>query len=153
MQTALTSVADALERMLAAMQPPGGIRQLSLAKARTRVLAQSIRSPVAVPPADNSAMDGYALRVADLAGGDGRLRVSQYLPAGNLAQPLAPGTAARIFTGGMLPPGADAVIAQEDARPSGEEVEFAIVPQPAGIYGGVARIFPKARWSWKPVAG
>ncbi|HEY9024672.1 MAG TPA: gephyrin-like molybdotransferase Glp, partial [Burkholderiaceae bacterium] len=79
-----------------------------------RVLARDIVSTVHVPPEDNSAMDGYALRVADLASGPGSvLRVSQRIVAGRPGEPLQPGTAARIFTGAQVPAGADAVVMQE----------------------------------------
>jgi molybdopterin molybdotransferase len=87
-----------------------------------RVLAQVLVSPLDVPPADNTAMDGYALRAADVAVAGTVLPVSQRIPAGVVGQPLAAGTAARIFTGAQVPPGADAVVMQEqcDALPGGE---------------------------------
>jgi molybdopterin molybdotransferase len=77
-------------------------------------LARDIVSAVHVPPEDNSAMDGYAVRVADLAHGAGSmLPVSQRIVAGKVGGPLAAGTAARIFTGAQVPSGADAVVMQE----------------------------------------
>lgn len=78
-----------------------------------RVLAQEVVSSLQVPPQDNSAMDGYALRVADLAPG-AVLPVSQRIAAGASGAPLETGTVARIFTGAPIPPGADAVVMQED---------------------------------------
>lgn len=82
-----------------------------------RVLAQDQRSLIDVPGADNSAMDGYALASRDVAGAEEhRLLVSQRIAAGEAGRPLAPGTAARIFTGAWLPPGADAVVMQEQCR-------------------------------------
>jgi len=81
-----------------------------LLTAAGRVLAETATSPLNVPPYDNSAMDGYALRVAELGQ---PLPVSQRIPAGSTPQPLDPGTAARIFTGAPIPPGADAVVMQE----------------------------------------
>lgn len=78
-----------------------------------RTLAQPILATRDVPPFDNSAMDGYAVRHGDLPG---PLAVSQRIPAGSPAQPLQPGTAARIFTGAVLPAGADTVLIQENAR-------------------------------------
>ncbi|HMO49002.1 MAG TPA: molybdopterin molybdotransferase MoeA [Rubrivivax sp.] len=80
-----------------------------------RVLAAEVHSAIDVPGADNSAMDGYALRTAEAVAG-ALLPVSQRIPAGTVGQPLAPGSAARIFTGAQLPPGADAVLMQEQAE-------------------------------------
>ncbi len=110
----LISADDALARLLAAVVPTGRIENVATPEAWGRVLAQDIVSAVNVPPEDNSAMDGYAIRVADLVDGAGtRLPVSQRIAAGQVGQPLAAGTAARIFTGAQLPPGADAVVMQE----------------------------------------
>jgi molybdopterin molybdotransferase len=78
-----------------------------------RVLAAPVVSPLFVPPEDNSAMDGYALRVADVPAAGTVLPVSQRIPAGHPGQPLAPGSAARIFTGAQVPAGADAIVMQE----------------------------------------
>ena len=80
-----------------------------------RVLAAEVCSAIDVPGADNSSMDGYALRAAE-AGPGALLPVSQRIPAGTVGQPLAPGTAARIFTGAQVPAGADAVLMQEQAE-------------------------------------
>jgi molybdopterin molybdotransferase len=71
-------------------------------------------SALTVPPRDNSAMDGYAVRVADCAAPGAELPVAQRIPAGTAGAPLAAGTAARIFTGAPIPEGADAVVMQED---------------------------------------
>ena len=87
--------------------------QVSLDKAVGRVLAEDVVSSVQVPSADNSAMDGYAFRYADLAGGIDSLTVSQRIVAGSCGQPLGIGEAARIFTGAIIPEGADTVIRQE----------------------------------------
>jgi molybdopterin molybdotransferase len=81
------------------------------------VLAADVLSPIDVPPADNSAMDGYALRFADLGPDEARLRVAQRIPAGRQGTALDPGTAARIFTGAPIPPGADTVVMQEVCSP------------------------------------
>jgi len=73
-----------------------------------------VPSPIDQPAWDNSAMDGYAVRAADVAAAaDGVLPVSQRIPAGAVAEPLSPGTAARIFTGAPVPAGADTVVVQE----------------------------------------
>lgn len=89
----------------------------ALGAALGRVLAQDLYSPVDVPPAANSAMDGYALRVEDLSAGPERcLPISQRIPAGQAPRPLAPGSAARLFTGAEIPEGANAVVMQEKVR-------------------------------------
>jgi molybdopterin molybdotransferase len=81
--------------------------------ANGRVLAQAQASTIDVPSADNTQMDGYAVRSGDCAGGQARLTVSDRIPAGHVGKRLAPGCAARIFTGAMIPVGADAVVMQE----------------------------------------
>jgi molybdopterin molybdotransferase len=81
-----------------------------------RVLAQDVVSKLNVPPMDNTSMDGYAVRAADCATGQARLHVAQRIPAGQVGQPLLAGQAARIFTGAMVPPGADAVVMQEQCE-------------------------------------
>jgi molybdopterin molybdotransferase len=81
----------------------------------SRVLAADVRSAIDVPGADNSSMDGYALRAADAAAGT-QLPVVQRIPAGVVGLALAPHTAARIFTGAQIPVGADAVLMQEQAE-------------------------------------
>lgn len=93
-----------------------------------RVLAEDIRAPIDVPPHENSAMDGYALRAEDL-GADGRLGISQRIAAGEPPRPLEPGTAARIFTGAPLPPGADTVVMQEDCTVDGDWLEIREPPR------------------------
>ncbi len=113
---ALTPLADALARILDATEPAqAAVEMLPLAAALDRYIAADIDSPIDVPPWANSAMDGYALRVADLAEGRA-LPVSQRIAAGQSGTPLLPGTAARIFTGAPLPAGADTVVMQEDCR-------------------------------------
>ena len=103
----------ARDSMLAQVAPLAGGEVVPLHAARGRVLARSLEAKVSSPPADNSAMDGYALRVTDLEAADGTLPVGQRIPAGTAPAPLATGTAARIFTGGVIPRGADAVVIQE----------------------------------------
>lgn len=94
-----------------------------------RVLAAPQTSAITVPPLDNSAMDGYAVRVADVAVAGVRLPVSQRIPAGAVGTPLQPGTAARIFTGAPVPPGADAVLMQEYCMAEGESVAINKLPR------------------------
>lgn len=97
-----------------------------LAQALGRVLAQQVVAHVNVPPQANSAMDGYALRVADAT--SAALTISQRIPAGQAPTPLVLGTAARIFTGAVIPEGADCVVMQENCRVEGEQV--VILQQP-----------------------
>ena len=109
----MLSFEQALEKLLTAAQAVEEIRSLPLTAAAGRVLAISQQSTVAVPPLDNSAMDGYAVRIADVAVAGVCLPVSQRIPAGTVGTTLQPGTAARIFTGAPVPAGADAVVMQE----------------------------------------
>jgi molybdopterin molybdotransferase len=111
-RAALTKT-QALERLLAGVEPIGETETVSIADGLGRVLAEPVRSTINVPAWDNSAMDGYAIRHADLAANGGRLRVAQRIPAGSAGAPLKPGTAARIFTGAPVPDGCDTVVIQE----------------------------------------
>ena len=108
----MLSFEQALEKLLAAAQPVEEIRSLPITAAAGRILAVSQQSTVAVPPLDNSAMDGYAVRVADITAAGVCLPVSQRIPAGTVGTTLQPGSAARIFTGAPVPAGADAVVMQ-----------------------------------------
>jgi molybdopterin molybdotransferase len=105
---------EALSQLLAMAQPLDGEESLATFDADGRVLAQDIVSVLQVPPQDNSSMDGYAMRCADVAAPGARLRVTQRIAAGHQGVPLQPGEAARIFTGAPIPVGADAVVMQED---------------------------------------
>src|SRR6202011_6138136 len=98
-------------------------------EALNRVLSEDVVSPLDVPPMNTSSMDGYALSTADLAHGNRRLPVSQRIPAGHSPQPLKAGTAARIFTGATVPPGADAIVMQEQTDASGDEVTIVHTPK------------------------
>ena len=119
----------ALQRLLAAARLIDETERLPLAQALGRVLAEDVHATLDVPPADNAQMDGYAVRAADVPTVGTRLEVSQRIPAGAVAQPLQPGTAARIFTGGLIPPGADAVVMQEQCAIEGSSVVFQAAPQ------------------------
>ena len=112
----LLSYEDALNQLLAAAQPVDGCDTVPLADARGRVLAKDLLSPVDVPPLDNSAMDGYCLRWADITDASQIFPVSQRIAAGRVGKALMPGTIARIFTGAPLPEGADSVVMQEQCR-------------------------------------
>ena len=112
---------DARQRLLAQVQTLPGTEQVATFDADGRVLAHDLVSELQVPAFDNSSMDGYAVRLADLTAPDTVLRVTQRIAAGHSGQALQPGEAARIFTGAPLPPGADAVVMQEEAELLGEE--------------------------------
>lgn len=120
----LQSVEVALAALLDGVTALNGER-IATADAAGRVLAETVEAHLDVPPADNSAMDGYALRAAD-AGRE--LPVSQRIAAGTPPQPLAPDSCARIFTGGEIPPGADCVVMQEEVEegPMGVRMPAAI---------------------------
>lgn len=109
--SSLLPVADALERVLAAARPVSATVELPLVDALGCVVSEAVSSVIDVPPADNSAMDGYALRAREASQ---PLPVSQRIPAGATGTLLEHGTAARIFTGAPIPPGADAVVMQEN---------------------------------------
>ena len=113
---------DALAELLRHALPLDGTETVSTFDADARVLAQDLVAALQVPPQDNSSMDGYAVRSSEIADEGVPLPVSQRIPAGAAAQPLLPGTAARIFTGAPIPAGADSVVMQEDTEPAGEQV-------------------------------
>jgi molybdopterin molybdotransferase len=120
---ALLSVAEALERVLAHAAPLP-VEQAPLAEAHGRVLAADLKALRTQPPADVSAMDGYAVRADDVASVPVHLRVIGEVAAGRpFARPVGPGEAARIFTGGVLPEGADTIVIQEHTRRDGDRVE------------------------------
>ncbi len=128
---------EALARLLASATPLTQVQAVSTFDADGRVLAQDVVSGLQVPPQDNSSMDGYALACASLSSAGEVLAVTQRIAAGSSGQPLRPGEAARIFTGAPIPPGADAVVMQEDctvvAEAVGDQparVRVEVVPQP-----------------------
>ena len=104
----------ALAELLAAAVPLPSIETVSTFDADGRVLAQHLIASLDVPAHDNSGMDGYALRSSDWASPTTELAVNQRIPAGCSGTALAAMSAARIFTGAPVPPGADAVVMQED---------------------------------------
>jgi molybdopterin molybdotransferase len=121
--TALTPLADALAQILADVPAITDNEIVAVGEALGRVLAESLRACVDVPPWDNSAMDGYALRAGDLSTVPQTLAISQRIAAGQSGEALLPGTVARIFTGAPVPPGADAVIMQEETAASDNQLE------------------------------
>jgi molybdopterin molybdotransferase len=121
---ALLSLDDALPQLLAQAHALTALQMVSTFDADGRVLAQDVTSALQVPPQDNSSMDGYAVRAADCAKAGAVLRVTQRIPAGTHGTQLNAGQAARIFTGAPIPPGADAVVMQEDCEAlEGEQVK------------------------------
>jgi molybdopterin molybdotransferase len=130
MNKGLLSVGEALARLLAGAAPVSDVEEVPALEASGRILARPQRSTMDVPPMDNSSMDGYAVRSSDLEGND-KLRVSQKIMAGSVGKPLEPGTAARIFTGAPMPPGADAVVVQEETEAVDDVVLFKKKPKPS----------------------
>ncbi|MFP3602135.1 gephyrin-like molybdotransferase Glp [Paraburkholderia sp. SIMBA_053] len=127
----MLATADALATLLSAASPVIGSEFIPTLEASGRVLAADVVSPLDVPPMNTSSMDGYAIHAADVTThGNRRLPVSQRIPAGHAPEPLRPGTAARIFTGATVPPGADAVVMQEQAEADGDEVTILHSPRP-----------------------
>lgn len=114
----LLPVMDAVARIAQGVAPVTGVEEVALAAALDRVLAHDLAAPHALPPFDQSAMDGYALASGDVAAFPAdaviRLPIAGRTAAGDAAAPLPPGAARRIFTGAPLPPGADMVVPQED---------------------------------------
>jgi molybdopterin molybdotransferase len=129
MNKGLLSVDEALEQLVSAAQPVSEVEELSTLTATNRVLARAQRSTMDVPPMDNSAMDGYAVRISDL-GSNTRLRIGQKIMAGSVGRPLERGTAARIFTGAPIPPGADAIVMQEFCQAERDHVLVEKIPEP-----------------------
>ncbi|MCX7962078.1 MAG: molybdopterin molybdotransferase MoeA, partial [Burkholderiales bacterium] len=130
MTKGLLSVDEALEVLLAGARPVTEVEEVPTLSACGRVLARDQLSGMDVPPMDNSAMDGYAVRCADVPAPETRLAVAQRITAGSVGAPLAPGTAARIFTGAPIPRGADAVVMQEFCAADGDSVVIKKVPKP-----------------------
>lgn len=120
----LTPMAEAIAAVLESIPTVSEVEMLALEQANGRVLATGCVSPLNVPPTSNSAMDGYAVRAADVQRVPVSLAVSQRIVAGSVGSPLEAGTAARIFTGAPLPAGADAVVMQENAALDGEQVSI-----------------------------
>ena len=120
----MLSVEEAKASILSEAQLCVGTESLNLFEALGRVLAEDIYSLVDVPPADNSAMDGIAIASSDCQSGSNNLAISQRVAAGDKTEPLAPGTAARIFTGAEIPVGADTVEIQENCQFEDDSVYF-----------------------------
>ena len=119
----------ALAELMAFAAPLAPAQSVSTFDADGRVLAQDLLSSLDVPAHDNSSMDGYALRCADWLGADTLLPVSQRIAAGSSGHALAAASAARIFTGAPIPPGADAVVMQEDCDAVEGSIRLAAQPR------------------------
>ena len=121
---------QALDHLLSNAVTVNESEKVNTQAALGRVLAEDVKSLVDVPPLDNTSMDGYAVRCADTATPGQTLRIAQRIPAGSVGTQLEPGTAARIFTGAPVPPGADAVVMQEDctAGDQPDQVTINIAP-------------------------
>ena len=123
---------QALDHLLSLAKAVEQTEDIPMQEALGRVLAQNVNSLVDVPPLDNTSMDGYAVRSVDTATSGAVLHIAQRIPAGSVGVQLEPGTAARIFTGAPVPPGADAVVMQEDCilvEGSATEVQVNIAPK------------------------
>ena len=128
---ALLSVADALARVLDGVAPLPR-EDAPLTDVDGRVLAEDVAALRTQPPADLSAMDGYAVRAADVANVPATLRVMGEVAAGHPFEgEVRSGEAARIFTGGVVPPGADTIVIQENTERDGERVTVS-APSPPG---------------------
>ncbi len=123
----LKSLDTALAELLAQARPLEAREEVFTFDADGRVLAQHAVSALQAPPQDNSAMDGYALRCVDVPHAGVELPLTQRIAAGTSGQPLQAGSAARIFTGAPIPPGADAVVMQEDCEVVGGDSSAVVV--------------------------
>jgi molybdopterin molybdotransferase len=129
----MISVAEARRRIIEDLTPLG-VETVALAEGLGRVLATDVRARLTQPPADLSAMDGYAVRADDVSEPPVTLRVVGHAPAGGAyGGTIGPGEAVRIFTGGPLPRGADTIVIQEDTEADGDNVTVR-VGAPVGTY-------------------
>ena len=122
---------QALDHLLSHAKPVAEHESIAMQACLGRVLAENVNSLVDVPPLDNTSMDGYAVRTADTQKPGSILKVAQRIPAGSVGTELQVGTTARIFTGAPVPPGADAVVMQEDCSISEgatDQVQVNVVP-------------------------
>ncbi len=120
----MLSIDEACQNIIRRIIPVVATETVALAKARGRFAAAEIRAGVNNPGFDSSSMDGYAVRVADLARADFRLSLVGESKAGDAPAALTAGTCMRIFTGAPLPAGADTVVIQEDVKRDGDAVIF-----------------------------
>ena len=123
----LITVEQATEKVLSQAMPVEQTERVALLDGLNRVLAEDLKSTIDVPGYDNSAMDGYAVNSEDCQTPGAVLPVTQRIPAGQVGTLLEKGTAARIFTGAPVPPGADAVVMQEMCEARGDSVVISTV--------------------------
>ncbi len=131
MRPPLMLLDDALTRLLGGVVPLASMESIATQLCDGRVLSGAVGSTLHVPPQDNSSMDGYAVRCADVSAPRTLLQVSQRIAAGTSPTPLEPGSVARIFTGAPVPEGADAVVMQEDCEAvngSHDRIQVNVVP-------------------------
>ncbi len=112
----MIEVEEAQSQIIQAVSSVPKTEKITLTESLGRVLAENITSSINVPPADNSAMDGFAVTASDITQSPCSLSVSQRIPAGSAPSALTPNTAARIFTGAEIPENADAVVIQENCE-------------------------------------
>ena len=132
----LISVEQATSQILESGTPVEQSEKIGIEDALGRILAEDVCSTINVPGYDNSAMDGYAVRCDDCVEVGARLHVAQRIPAGQAGTQLDAGTAARIFTGAPIPPGADAIVMQEHCDVDGD---FVIVNKPVKLSQHIRR--------------
>jgi len=125
----LTTIDDALEHILRDVSVSTEFEEVALSDASGRVIAENIKADINVPGYDNSAMDGFAVNTDFIEDTGSALAISQVIPAGLTGTKLESGTAARIFTGAPIPPGANAVILQEDTEYDDQQVKVKHVPK------------------------
>lgn len=126
---ALISLDEACRRAALHARPINRIERVALIDAIDRVLAEDLRAEVALPPFDQSAMDGYAFAAASIKRIDDELPVALHVAAGSRADALPEGTAARVFTGSPIPVGADTVVMQEHVRRKGGHIAVDGLPR------------------------
>jgi molybdopterin molybdotransferase len=130
----MISVAEARQRIVAALTPLPP-EQVSLPGALGRTLAQDVAARRTQPPVAVSAMDGYAVRAADVATIPATLKLVGYVPAGGMFEgKVGPGEAVRIFTGAPVPDGADAIVIQENTKADGKAVQVVDGKAPSGRF-------------------
>jgi molybdopterin molybdotransferase len=128
MSKGMLSYDEALARLLDGARVIDEVESIATQDAAGRVLARDLISAIDVPPLDNTSMDGYAVRCADVTSAGCQLQVAQRIAAGSVGHTLAPATAARIFTGAPVPAGADAVVMQELCALAGTTLSINHVP-------------------------
>jgi len=126
----MISATELLQELLNRARPLDETETVELSNAYNRILAQGLTSYLSVPPLDNTAMDGFAVRSTDCRLPDANLKVTQRIAAGQVGKALHKGEAARIFTGAPIPPHADAVVMQEDTSLDGDVVTIYKAPHP-----------------------